>query len=431
VTIRRWLHHCNPQLADLITGAVGGSASWALHASQLTRLLERRDDEGFCARWTAIKDSNKVRLTDYIEQHLGITLRPQIQMFDIQVKRIHEYKRQTLNIFSIIHRYLTILESSDAERGQMTPRASIIGGKSAPGYYAAKKLIKLVNNVARVVNADTTVGDLLKVVFLPNYNVTIAEMIIPASDINQQISTAGTEASGTSCMKFAFNASLIVGTWDGANIEIGAAIGEQNVFFFGAKAEEVDGLRGTAGTRELDPRLKRAFQAIRSGLFGDAQEYECLMWPIEHGDPYLVAYDFPLYLDAQAAVDAAYKDQERWIRMGIESTANMASFSSDRTITEYAEHIWGIRPHPVPHTTPSGLPEAPPKSGPGSLGSLRRQAVAVRPVRQDFDGPAPTPVKGSFGSLSRRSPGARPPQLPAARPPPKGEEEEDDVVIEL
>jgi starch phosphorylase len=425
VTIRRWLHHCNPLLSALITEAVGGSESWALHASQLTRLLDRLDDEAFCARWTAIKDGNKQRLTDYVQAHLGVVLRPEIQMFDIQVKRIHEYKRQTINVFSIIYRYLTILDSSDRDRGQMTPRASIIGGKSAPGYYAAKKLIKLVNNVGRVVNSDAVVGDLLKVVFIPNYNVTIAEMIIPASDINQQISTAGTEASGTSNMKFAFNGSLIVGTWDGANIEIGDAIGEENVFFFGAKAHEVDALRATAGGREIDPRLRRVFQAIRAGVFGDPHEYECLMWPIEHGDPYLVAYDWPLYLDAQAAVDAAYRDQSRWIRMSISSTANMAGFSSDRTITEYAEHIWGITPHPVPPTTPGGILEAPPKSGPGSLGSLRRQAIAAIPVSRNADGPA-APVKGSFGSLTRRAApaGARAPPLPPARP-------EDEVVIDL
>jgi starch phosphorylase len=236
-------------------------------------------------------------------------------------------------------------------------------------------------------------------------------------------------------MKFAFNASLIVGTWDGANIEIGDAIGHENVFFFGAKAHEVDGLKKSAGTRQLDPRLKRVFQAIRSGLFGDAQEYECLIWPIEHGDPYLVAYDFPLYLEAQAAVDAAYKDQSRWVQMCISSTANMANFSSDRTITEYAEHIWGIRPYPVPHTTATGLPEAPPKSGPGSLGSLRRQAVAVRPVRQDFGVLAPAPVKGSFGSLTRKAPAvaaaapaSRPPPLPASQAP---VQDEDEVEIDL
>jgi starch phosphorylase len=194
---------------------------------------------------------------------LHITLNPEIQMFDIQVKRIHEYKPQTLNIFSIIHRYLTIIGASPAERIQMTQQVSIVGGKSAPGYYATK----LVNNVSRVVNADSIAGDLLKVVFVPNYNVSIAEMIIPAADINQQISTAGTEASGTSNMKFAFNTSLIVGTHDGANIEIGEAIGKENVFFFGALADEVDRLRATANQRLLNPDLARVFKTIWSELF--------------------------------------------------------------------------------------------------------------------------------------------------------------------
>jgi starch phosphorylase len=355
VTVRRWLHHCNPQLANLITGVIGDER-WALSAMELVALNAKRNDEQFCSRWSAVKDSNKRKFANYIKDQLHITLNPEIQMFDIQVKQIHEYKRQTLNVFSIIHRYLTIIEASSAERPQMTPRASIVGGKSAPFYPAGKKLIKLVNNVSRVVNADPTVGDLLKVVFVPNYNVSIAEMIIPAADINQQISTAGTEASGTSNMKFAFNASLIVGTRDGANIEIGEAIGKKNVFFFGALADEVDGLRATAGHRSLNPDLARVFQAIRSGKFGDPHEYDCLLDPIEQGDHYLVGYDFASYLECQRTVDAAYKDKHRWVKMCIKSTAKSGQFSSDRTITEYAEQIWGIRPYPVPPASRDGAP---------------------------------------------------------------------------
>jgi starch phosphorylase len=286
--------------------------------------------------------------------------------------------------------------------------------------------------VSRVVNADPVVGDVLKVVFVPNYNVTVAELIIPGSDINQQISTAGTEASGTSNMKFAFNASLIVGTWDGANIEIAESIGEENIFLFGAKADEVDGIRASAGSRELDPRLKRVFQSIRSGLFGDPSEYDCLIWPVEHGDPYLVGYDFPYYLEAQAAVDAAYKDQAQWVRKCIASTAGMEQFSSDRTITEYAEHIWGIKPHPVPHTTEQGLPDPQQLKGPGSIGSLRRQALAARPARDT--GATPLPVKGTYGSLTRRSQGppasARPPAL-GGRQTAQPEPAEDEVDINL
>jgi starch phosphorylase len=411
VTVRRWVHHCNPQLANLVTGVIGDER-WALRAVELVALNAKRDDEQFCSHWSAVKDSNKQKFANYIQDQLHIALNPEIQMFDIQVKRIHEYKRQTLNVFSIIHRYLTIRAASPAERLQVTPRASIIGGKSAPGYFAAKRLIKLVNNVSRVVNDDPAVGDLLKVVFVPNYNVSIAEMIIPAADINQQISTAGTEASGTSNMKFAFNASLIVGTHDGANIEIGEAIGNENVFFFGALADEVDGLRATASQRSLNPDLARVFKAIRSGMFGEPQEYECLLWPVEHGDHYLVGYDFASYLECQRQVDAAYKDQHRWVKMCITSTANSGQFSSDRTISEYAEQIWGIKPHQVPPASQEGTPIEVTKSGqPGSIGSLRRHQQAARILPRD--GPA-QPVKGSFGSLGRSSGPANLPRIPAA-----------------
>ena len=244
VTVRRWLHHCNPELSNLITQVVGNQ-NWALNTEGLTKLMTKLDDTNFCAQWAAVKFSNKLQLSNYIESTLGIRLNPAVQVFDVQVKRIHEYKRQTLNILGVIHRYLEIL---DGYTDGMQPRAVLIGGKAAPGYFFAKKLIKLINNVARVINSDSRVGDLLKLLYLPNYNVSLAEMIIPAADINEQISTAGTEASGTSNMKFAFNSSLIVGTWDGANIEIGEAIGNENVFFFGTKVEDVDNIR--AGDRK-------------------------------------------------------------------------------------------------------------------------------------------------------------------------------------
>jgi starch phosphorylase len=344
------------------------------------------------------------------------------------IKRIHEYKRQTRNVFSITHRYLTILECTEADRIKLTPRACIIGGKSAPGYYAAKKLIKLVNNVGRVVNSDPTVGVLLKVVFVPNYNVSLAELIVPGSDINQQISTAGTEASGTSCMKFAFNGSLIVGTWDGANIEIGEAIGEENVFFFGAKTHQVEELKATAKSRPLNPSLVRVFRAIRSGLFGDPHEYECLLQPIENADGYLLNADFQSYLEAQAKVDAAYRDQKKWVRMSITSTANMAQFSSDRTIKEYARQVWNIKPHPVPYTEAGGVRMAP-VPRPESIGSLRRQQQAA--LTPDVAAGTAAPLKGSFGSLTRRSASVPLPPKPVAAPVKDDSDEESVPIDEL
>jgi len=400
VTIRRWLHHCNPGLSALITEATG-SEDWAQKAEELKGILSKLDDSEYFLKWLSVKQSNKQSLATYIHEQLGIQLNPESQLFDIQVKRIHEYKRQTLNIFGVIYRYLTILESSQEERNKMTPRAVIIGGKAAPGYYAAKKLIKLINNVSNVINSDSTVGDLLKLVFIPNYNVSIAEIIIPAADINEQISTAGTEASGTSNMKFAFNSSLIIGTYDGANIEIGEAIGNENVFFFGAKADEVDHIKATANERPINPKLQHVFQSIRSGLFGDPQEYECLLYPIEHGDGYLVNYDFDSYINCQLSIDESYKDQDHWVKMCMKSTANMARFSSDRTIKEYAEQIWKIEPHALPPAFPQVEIAQQPTSmqGYGSIGSIRRQHQAIVPQQSN----EPYVFKGSFGSLSYKN----------------------------
>ncbi|KAH0794456.1 glycogen phosphorylase [Histomonas meleagridis] len=399
VTIRRWLHHCNPGLTSLINEALG-SDTWAQRAEDLTGILSHINDNDFFMKWFSVKQANKQALASYINEQLGIQLNPSTQLFDIQVKRIHEYKRQTLNILNVIHRYLTILEATDEEKANMTPRAIIFGGKAAPGYYVAKKLIKLINNVSKVVNNDENVGDLLKVIFIPNYNVSIAEMIIPAADINEQISTAGTEASGTSNMKFAFNSSLIIGTYDGANIEIGNAIGNENVFFFGAKADEVDKLRETSFKRTINPKLRRVFNTIRNGLFGNAEDYECILYPIEHGDHYLVNYDFESYIQCQKRIDEAYKDQKKWMTMCIKSTANMGRFSSDRTITEYAEQIWHIEPHCLPPIIVPNPPAAQQFGQQGSVGSLRRH----HPMSFDDNGAHVGSItKGSFGSLRSRN----------------------------
>jgi starch phosphorylase len=341
-------------------------------------LIPKAEDPDFRTQWGAVKAACKHRLADWISDHMKVTIDPDRTMFDVQVKRIHEYKRQALNVFSIIDRYLRIL---DGDTEGMVPRASLIGGKAAPGYYFAKKLIKLVNNVSRVVNNDPKADGLLQVLYLPNYNVSLAEIIIPGADINQQISTAGTEASGTSNMKFAFNSSLIVGTWDGANIEIGEAAGEENVFFFGAKADEVDAIRAGAATRPINPRLKRVFDAIKGGMFGDPNEYGCIWSSVEGKDQYLVNGDFQAYLDIQAAVDLAYTDKDAWIRKCIIQTANMGRFSSDRTINEYAEQIWGIVPHPLPEpqiSGPDGEEFSPPPVIMPKVGSADRIGSASR-----------------------------------------------------
>jgi starch phosphorylase len=269
----------------------------------------------------------------------------------------------------------------------------------------------LINNVSRVVNNDPRAAGLLQVLYLPNYNVSLAEIIIPGSDINQQISTAGTEASGTSNMKFAFNSSLIVGTWDGANIEIGEAAGTENVFFFGAKADQVEGLRATAGQRALNPRLSAVFEAIKGGTFGDPQEYECIWKSVENGDHYLVNVDFQEYIEAQLQVDAEYRDQVQCLNKCIIQTANMGRFSSDRTITEYAEQIWGISPYPLPSVeTQISVSEPPARTGSaeGRIGSwTRRHQVAAKEVIVPQKLGSPVPLTGG----SAPKPGL-PPTLP-------------------
>jgi starch phosphorylase len=385
VMVWRWLHHCNPGLLELITRAVG-SENWALTADGLTVLAAHAANPEFRAQWASVKLTCKQRLADWISAYMGVTLNPETTIFDIQVKRIHEYKRQALNTFTVIDRYLRI---TDGDIKGLVPRATFIGGKAAPGYFFAKKLIKLINNVARVVNSDPRAEGLLKVLYLPNYNVSLAEIIIPGADINQQISTSGTEASGTSNMKFAFNSSLIVRTWDGANIEIGEAAGGGNVFFFGAKADEVDGLRATASERALNPRLKRVFDTIKSGLFGDPNEYQCIWQSVEGRNHYLVNVDFQAYLDIQAAVDLAYTDKDAWVTKGITQTANMGRFSSDRIISEYAEQIWRITPHPVP------VPEEEAEVAPPRAQSAERIGSATR--RHQVATRAPTPTPGGRG----------------------------------
>lgn len=345
ITPRRWLHQANPRLSELIACKLGGN-EFLKDLNLLNGLEKFVDDRDFRKEWAEIKFANKVRLAKHVKKTTGITINPSA-LFDIQVKRIHEYKRQQMNIFGVIHRYLTIKSLSPEERKTLVPRVSIFGGKAAPGYWMAKTIIHLINSVSAVVNNDKDIGDLLKVIFLEDYNVSKAEIIIPASDLSEHISTAGTEASGTSNMKFVLNGGLIIGTCDGANIEITREIGENNIFLFGNLAEDVEDLRHTHnyGTHSLDPDLSTVFKEIKKGTFGDPCSFSALVSSVEdHGDYYLVSDDFHSYNEAQALVDEAYKNQDEWQAKSIISVARMGFFSSDRCINEYAESIWNIEP---------------------------------------------------------------------------------------
>ncbi|CAI7674097.1 hypothetical protein N7533_009608 [Penicillium manginii] len=345
VTPRRWLHQANPALSSLIAEKLGGH-EFLTDLTLLDKLEAFVDDKDFRRKWAHIKSDNKLRLARLIKDTTGYTVNPE-SLFDIQVKRIHEYKRQQLNIFGVIHRYLKIKGMSAAERKKVVPRVSIFGGKAAPGYWMAKTIIHLINKVAAVVNNDSDVGDLLKVIFIEDYNVSKAEIICPASDISEHISTAGTEGSGTSNMKFVLNGGLIIGTCDGANIEITREIGDQNIFLFGNLAEDVEDLRHRHfyGDFQLDPALEKVFKAIKDNMFGDAGDFSALTASIEeHGDYYLVSDDFHSYVTTQEMVDEAFLNKEEWLAKSITSVARMGFFSTDRVINEYADSIWNVEP---------------------------------------------------------------------------------------
>jgi starch phosphorylase len=349
VTLRRWLAYCNPELSALISEALGSDA-WVRDAALLAGLKPFADDAAFRARWRAVKRARKAKLAAHVESTTGYAV-PVDAMFDVQVKRIHEYKRQLMNVVSLIARYQAIKAAAPAERAAMVPRVALIGGKAASAYYMAKKIVALVAAVGATVNADPEVGDLLKVVFLPNYNVTEAELIIPGAEVSQHISTAGTEASGTSNMKFALNGALIIGTMDGANIEIAENTGAENLFVFGVDAGDVSRLRAERKDfKDYDPRWVAAWAAVRGGAFGDAGYFADLADSVNDmskgNDWFLVANDFADYMRAQGEVDALYRDQEEWTRRSIVYTASNGFFSSDRTIQQYADEIWGVEAAP-------------------------------------------------------------------------------------
>jgi len=274
-------------------------------------------------------------------------------LFDVQIKRLHEYKRQALNIFGVIHRYVVLKGMKPEERKKTVNRVVFFAGKAAPAYYIAKLIIRLIVNVARVLNNDPDTKDYLTVYFLPDYSVSLAEVLIPSSDISQHISTAGTEASGTSNMKFCLNGGLLLGTVDGANIEIAEEVGESNVFFFGHLTPAVEDLRyqhvyHPIPIEQKSPALAHVLNQISSGLFGDGGVYEPLVNSIRTGDYYLVSDDFDSYLAALEMVDEAYSDKDEWVKKSIRTTAKMGKFSSDRAINEYAESYWNIEATPVP-----------------------------------------------------------------------------------
>lgn len=347
VTLRRWLAYCNPELSALITEALGTN-DWIKDATLLEKLKPMAEDASFRKKWKDIKLARKAKLASHIKDVTGFDV-PINSMFDVQVKRIHEYKRQLMNAVSLVARYQKIKAASPEERAKMVPRVSIMGGKAASAYYMAKKIVTLIGAISKTINNDPEVGDLLKVIFLPNYNVTEAEVIIPAAELSQHISTAGTEASGTSNMKFALNGSLIIGTMDGANIEIADNTGVENLFTFGVDAADVPRLREERKDfTDYDPRWVAAFDAIRKGEFGNAEYFADLVDSVNDmtkgNDWFLVANDFATYMDAQDEADALYADEEAWTKRSIIYTASNGFFSSDRTIQQYADEIWNVKP---------------------------------------------------------------------------------------
>ncbi|XP_010919434.3 uncharacterized protein [Elaeis guineensis] len=343
VTQRRWLVVSNPGLCGLISKWLGTDA-WIRDMDLLMGLRDHAGDAELQQEWKMVRRINKIRLAEFIDAMTGMMVSPDA-MFDVQIKRIHEYKRQLLNILGIIYRYDCIKNMKESDRRKVVPRVCIIGGKAAPGYDMAKKIIKLCHAVGETINNDSDIDDLLKLVFIPDFNVSVAELVIPGSDLSQHISTAGHEASGTGSMKFLMNGCLLLATADGATIEIIEEIGEDNMFLFGAKVHEVPKLREKAENHRVALQFARVLRMVRDGYFGYEDYFKSLCDSIEGGgDFYLLGNDFASYLEAQAAADKAFVDQERWTKMSILSTAGSGRFSSDKTVGEYAHQTWGIEP---------------------------------------------------------------------------------------
>jgi starch phosphorylase len=356
VTPRRWLLHANRPLASLITKTIGDG--WITDLDRLRELELFADDSALLERLDVVKRRNKVALARLTKELTGIGVDP-LSMFDVQVKRMHEYKRQLLNALHVVHRYWQIVEDGEVP---LQPRTVIFAGKAAPGYWMAKLVIKLIHSIAEVVNADPQTRDVLKVVFLPDYRVTLAEAIMPAAELSEQISTAGKEASGTGNMKLALNGALTIGTLDGANIEIRDEVGPENIFIFGLEAEDVTQLLadGYDPQRYLNEHrwMRRVVDSLGSGHFsrGDKDIFRPIIAKLlSTRDEYVHLADLPQYVERQQDVDAAYVDRNAWLRKSLLNIARMGKFSSDRTIHEYAREVWGIRPAVVGNFAAAGI----------------------------------------------------------------------------
>ena len=344
VTQRRWLAGCNPSLAELITETIGDD--WVTNLDHLAKLAPYASDKAFGERWRAIKLTNKQALATEIHQRTGVSLNPTM-LFDVQVKRIHEYKRQLLNLLHAVHLYDRI-QRGDGD--DLAPRAIIIGGKAAPGYVLAKSIIKAINNVAEVINTDQTMADRLRLIFLPDYNVSAMELISPAADLSSQISTAGKEASGTGNMKLMMNGAITIGTLDGANVEIREAVGADDFFLFGLTVGEIDELRGHYDPQAIvdgDADFSRVIELLQSGHFNRFEPGvldTVIQSVLEPSDPWMTAADFRSFVDTQALAGAAFQDTEQWTARSIRNTAASGRFSTDRTMREYNADIWKLDP---------------------------------------------------------------------------------------
>jgi len=353
ITPRRWLLLCNPSLSDVIAEKIGDK--WITHLDELQKLKKFENDQAFHRAIQTVKQENKMRLASFLEKEYGVPINP-ASIFDVQVKRIHEYKRQLLNCLHIITMYNRIKRNPT---GKFVPRTVMIGGKAAPGYHIAKKIIKLIVAVGNVVNNDPIIGDKLKVIFLENYRVTLAEKVIPAADLSEQISTAGTEASGTSNMKFMLNGALTIGTMDGANVEMCEEMGKENMFIFGMNVDEVSALQKKGYDAnvyyERNSELKQCVEQIRHGYFSPncTGEFQDIVDVLLKWDRFYLFADFDDYIKAQDKVDETYMNQQLWTKMAIHNIASSGKFSSDRTIADYAREIWGVEPSwdtlPAPH----------------------------------------------------------------------------------
>lgn len=353
ITHRRWLLKCNPELSALITDKIG--EDWIKNLEELKKLEPFATNKAFQKEFMAIKKRNKVALAQHIEETLHVPIHPE-SLFDVQVKRLHMYKRQMLSAMHLIAHYQRIKANPKIE---ITPRTFIFAAKAAPAYHIAKRVIKLINSIGAVVNHDPVVAGRLKCVFLPDYNVSLAEKIIPAADLSEQISTAGKEASGTGNMKLSLNGALTVGTWDGANIEIAQHVGEDNIFIFGHREEELEKLSRDGynpwSFYDSDPELQKVLEAIRVNAFDPTQPdlYADIFNDFtRHGDPFFYMADFRPYIEVQQKIDALFRQPAKWAEKAILNVARMGWFSSDRTIHEYAEKIWNVKPIHIPNPVP-------------------------------------------------------------------------------